>query len=85
MKAVIMAGGYATRLWPITKTKAKPLLPLGSKKIIDHVYEKVIDLEIPVIISTNKRFEDDFREWAKGKKVEIIVENTRSEEKNLEL
>jgi glucose-1-phosphate thymidylyltransferase len=83
MKAVIMAGGYATRLWPITKTKAKPLLPLGSKKIIDHVYEKVIDLEIPVIISTNKRFEDDFREWAKGKKVEIIVENTRSEEEKL--
>ncbi|MEM0331223.1 MAG: sugar phosphate nucleotidyltransferase, partial [Archaeoglobaceae archaeon] len=29
-----MAGGYATRLWPITKTRAKPLLPLGSKKII---------------------------------------------------
>uniref|UniRef100_A0A7J2TH51 Bifunctional protein GlmU n=1 Tax=Archaeoglobus fulgidus TaxID=2234 RepID=A0A7J2TH51_ARCFL len=83
MKAVIMAGGYATRLWPITKSKAKPLLPLGSKRIIDHIYEKVIDLEIPVIISTNKRFEEDFREWSRGKKVEIIVENTKSEEEKL--
>lgn len=83
MKAVIMAGGYATRLWPITKTRAKPLLPLGSKKIVDFVYEKLIDFEIPIILSTNKRFEDDFREWSKGKKVEIIAENTRNEEEKL--
>lgn len=83
MKAVIMAGGYATRLWPITKTKAKPLLPLGSRKIIDFVYEKVIDFEIPIILSTNKRFEEDFREWSKGKRVEIVAENTRNEEEKL--
>lgn len=78
-----MAGGYATRLWPITKTRAKPLLPLGSKRIIDFVYEKIIDLEIPIIVSTNKRFEEDFIEWAKGKKVEVIAENTRNEEEKL--
>jgi glucose-1-phosphate thymidylyltransferase len=83
MKAVIMAGGYATRLWPITKTKAKPLLPLGSKKIIDFVYEKLIDFDIPIILSTNKRFEENFREWSKGKKVEIVAENTRNEEEKL--
>lgn len=83
MKAVIMAGGYATRLWPITKTRAKPLLPLGSRKIIDFVYEKVIDFEIPIILSTNKRFEEDFREWSKGKRVEIVAENTRNEEEKL--
>lgn len=78
-----MAGGYATRLWPITKTRAKPLLPIGSKKIIDLIYEKVIDLELSVVLSTNKRFEDDFREWARGKKVEVIAENTKSEEEKL--
>ncbi|MCS7118737.1 MAG: NDP-sugar synthase [Archaeoglobaceae archaeon] len=83
MRAVIMAGGYATRLWPITKTRAKPLLPIGSKKIIDLIYEKVIDLELSVVLSTNKRFEDDFREWARGKKVEVIAENTKSEEEKL--
>ncbi|MEM0215626.1 MAG: sugar phosphate nucleotidyltransferase, partial [Archaeoglobaceae archaeon] len=83
MKAVIMAGGYATRLWPITKTRAKPLLPLGSKKIIDFVYEKLIDFDIPIILSTNKRFEEEFRSWCKGKKVEIIAENTRNEEEKL--
>ncbi|MEM2175867.1 MAG: NDP-sugar synthase [Archaeoglobaceae archaeon] len=83
MRAVIMAGGYATRLWPITKSRAKPLLPIGSKKIIDLVYEKVVDLELSAIISTNKRFENDFREWSRGKRVEIITENTTSEEEKL--
>ncbi len=81
MKVVIMAGGYATRLWPITKTKAKPLLPVGKRKIIDIIYEKVKDFG-DVIISTNRRFGDDFLRWGKGKDVEVVVEeSTREEEK----
>ncbi len=83
MKAVIMAGGYATRLWPITKTKAKPLLPIGRKRIIDHIYERVARLGFPVYVSTNKRFERDFREWAKDKDVELIVEHTTREKEKL--
>jgi glucose-1-phosphate thymidylyltransferase len=82
MKVVIMAGGYATRLWPITMTKAKPLLPLGRKTIVDHVYEKSSKFG-EVFISTNKRFEDDFKKWAKDKDVELIVENTTREEEKL--
>lgn len=83
MKAVIMAGGYATRLWPITKTKAKPLLPIGKKKIIDYIYEKVKKFDFPIIVSTNKRFEEDFKEWAADKDVELVVENTTREEEKL--
>lgn len=82
MKVVILAGGYATRLWPITKDRAKPLLPLGTKKILDLVYEKVKNFG-EVFISTNKRFEEDFKKWAKGKDVEIVVEETKSEEEKL--
>jgi len=83
MKTVIMAGGYATRLWPITKTKPKPLLPTGRKRIIDHIYEKVRKFDFPIIVSTNKRFEDDFREWSRNKEVELIVESTLREEEKL--
>ncbi|MBO8182886.1 MAG: NDP-sugar synthase [Archaeoglobus sp.] len=83
MKTVIMAGGYATRLWPITKTKPKPLLPIGRKKIIDHIYEKVKKFDFPIIVSTNKRFEEDFKEWGKDKDVELIVESTLKEEEKL--
>ncbi|WP_202320002.1 nucleotidyltransferase family protein [Archaeoglobus neptunius] len=83
MKTIIMAGGYATRLWPITKTKAKPLLPIGTKKIVDVVYEKVSKFDAEILLSTNKRFEEDFRKWAEGKNVKIIVENTTREEEKL--
>ncbi len=83
MKAVIMAGGYATRLWPITKTKAKPLLPIGRKRIIDYIYEKVRKFGFPIYISTNKRFEDDFKRWATDKDVKLIVEETMKEEEKL--
>jgi glucose-1-phosphate thymidylyltransferase len=82
MKVVIMAGGYATRLWPITMTKPKPLLPVGRKTIIDHVYEKSSKFG-EVFVSTNKRFEDDFKRWAEGKEVELLVENTMNEEEKL--
>ncbi|MBO8179790.1 MAG: NDP-sugar synthase [Archaeoglobus sp.] len=83
MKIIIMAGGYATRLWPITKTKAKPLLPVGTKRIVDHVYEKVLKFNSPILLSTNKRFEEDFRKWAEGKDVEVVVEDTMREEEKL--
>jgi glucose-1-phosphate thymidylyltransferase len=83
MKTIILAGGYATRLWPITKTKPKPLLPTGRKKIIDHIYEKVKEFDLPIIISTNKRFEEHFKEWSRGKDVELMVESTLKEEEKL--
>lgn len=85
MKAVIMAGGYATRLWPITKTKSKPLLPIGRKKIIDYVYDKVAKFNLSIIVSTNRRFEDDFKEWAstKDSHVDVLVEETQNQQEKL--
>jgi glucose-1-phosphate thymidylyltransferase len=83
MKIIIMAGGYATRLWPITKTKPKPLLPIGRKKIIDYIYDKVRKFGYPIIVSTNKRFEEDFRRWSSNKDIELIVEETLKEEEKL--
>ncbi len=83
MKAIIMAGGYATRLWPVTKTKAKPLLPIGKKKIIDLIYEKISNYDFDIVLSTNKRFEEDFKRWSEGKDVKVVVENTRREEEKL--
>ncbi len=83
MKAVILAGGYATRLWPITKTKPKPLLPVGRKRIIDFIIEKLEPLGVDIVVSTNKRFEEDFREWSREKDVELVVEDTTSEEEKL--
>jgi len=83
MKVVIMAGGYATRLWPITKDNPKPLLPVGDKLIIDHILEKTKELDLEVYLSTNRFFTFQFKEWAKDKDVTLLVEETLREDEKL--
>jgi len=65
MKAIVLAGGHATRLWPLTKDRAKPLLPLGDQPIIGYVLDELtgIDAVDDIIISTNARFADDFESF----------------------
>lgn len=65
MKAVVLAGGYATRLWPITKDRPKMFLPVGERTVIDEIFA---DLEADdrvdeVFVSTNERFADTFDEY----------------------
>ncbi len=62
MKAVVLAGGYATRMWPITKDRPKMFLPVGENTVIDEIFA---DLEADdrvdeVFVSTNERFEETF-------------------------
>lgn len=78
MKAIILAGGFATRLWPLTEKKAKPLLFLKDKSIISHIVENLPN-EVDIIISTNAVFKNDFLEWVKNypnKNIEIFVEDS---------
>ena len=66
MIAILLAAGYATRLYPLTKDKPKSLLPLGSKLIIDYIMDeidKLPDLN-RVILVTNSRFAGQFEDWA---------------------
>lgn len=83
MKVLIMAGGYATRLWPITKDNPKALLPVGSRVILDYILEKTEELDSDVYISTNRFFEHHFRPYAEEHGVGLIVEDTLHEEEKL--
>jgi glucose-1-phosphate thymidylyltransferase len=89
MKALIMAAGYATRLYPLTKNRAKPLLPVGGKPIIDYIADALDSVpEIDrIYVVTNSRFAASFEAWAgarKGKSpVEIIDDGTKSDEDKL--
>jgi len=66
MKCVILAAGYATRLYPLTLTQPKPLLPVAGKPMIDHVLDNLTP--IPgierVFIVTNAKFAGQFQKWA---------------------
>ncbi|WP_256546774.1 sugar phosphate nucleotidyltransferase [Halobellus inordinatus] len=85
MQAIVLAGGYATRLWPVTKERPKMFLPIGEETVIDTV---LADLEADariseVYISTNERFASDFEAYldaAAYEKATISVEETTAED-----
>lgn len=67
MKAIILAAGYATRLYPLTKDKPKALLPIHGRPLIYYLIdqaETLPDLE-EIIVVSNHRFVDQFKAWAK--------------------
>jgi len=89
MKAVILAGGYARRMWPLTKNRPKHLLPVAGRPMLDYVMaslESVPALE-EIFISTNMRFQDQFKNYLDGvhteKRLRLFVEDTHSEEEKL--
>lgn len=64
MKAIILAAGYATRLYPLTENFPKPLLPVGGKPILDWLIDDLKDSIDEFIVVTNHKFADIFRDWA---------------------
>jgi glucose-1-phosphate thymidylyltransferase len=82
MKCIILAGGFATRLWPLTESKAKPLLHLKDRPLVSHIVEK-LPKDTEIIISTNAVFEEAFRDWAKlhpNRKLKIFVEDSAGDD-----
>jgi len=68
MKALILAAGYATRLYPLTKEYPKPLLKIKGRPIIEHIIKKLEGIKglEEIIVVTNSKFFDKFKEWRKG-------------------
>ena len=94
MKALILAAGYATRLYPLTKDRPKPLLPIAGKPIADYVLDSISkSKEIDqVFIVTNAKFTDSFEEWANEHNrlktyntfdITVVNDNTTSNETRL--
>lgn len=87
LRALVLAGGFAKRMWPITLEVAKPLLEVAGKPALDYLMEKLLRIKEvdAVVITINKRFEPQFRNWLEARNygnVELIVEEaTREEEK----
>ena len=66
MKVIILGAGYATRLYPLTLTRPKPLLPVAGKPMIDYVLDNLAPIGgiDRIIIVTNAKFADQFQKWA---------------------
>ena len=73
MKCLILAAGYATRLYPLTENFPKPLLKVGDKTILDWLVDDIATsgcVDEYVIIS-NHRFVHHFQQWAAAKEMEL--------------
>lgn len=83
MIAIILAGGFATRLWPLTEKTAKPLILVAGKPLISSIVES-LPAEMRIIVSTNSVFADDFAQWKSryfpGRDIEIFVEDSADEQ-----
>jgi glucose-1-phosphate thymidylyltransferase len=84
MKCLILASGFGTRLYPLTKSKAKALLEYRGKPVISHIIDK-IPQDIDILVNINRKFEADFRRWQEtmGRAVTLCVEPVLTEEQAL--
>ncbi|MCR5798015.1 MAG: nucleotidyltransferase family protein [Eubacterium sp.] len=84
MKAIILAAGYATRLYPLTENFPKPLLLVGGKPILDWLTEDIEVAVDEIIVVSNHKFASHFEEWAKDKiKIKVIDDGTSTNETRL--
>ena len=87
MYAIVLAGGYAKRLWPLTLNTPKALLPIAGKPILDYIMDKLEALNPPlrkIVLSTNMLYQPQFKEWLASKdykNVLLLPDDSESEEK----
>jgi len=70
MDAIILAGGYATRLYPITLNMSKPLLRVAGRAIVDYVLDRLEEIgEVRhAYVVTNEKFYRDYLDWLKERR-----------------
>lgn len=80
MKCIILAAGYATRLFPLTENFPKPLLDVGGKPILDWLVEDLAGVIDEFRVVTNHKFAGVFQEWAGNhtEKITVIDDGTES-------
>ena len=87
MKCLVLAAGYATRLYPLTENFPKPLLKVGEKTILDWLLDDLDQLGMinEYIVISNHKYAPHFEKWAreKGGPIRILADGTESNETRL--
>lgn len=75
MKTIILAAGYATRLYPLTENFPKPLLDVGGKPILDWLIEDIANsgLMDEYVVISNHKFAPQFGDWASASNYPITI------------
>jgi len=87
MKVIILAAGYATRMYPLTLNQPKALLPLRGKPVIDYIIEQVERLSAVdfIYVVSNHKFFPHFFDWAARTRspvpIEVLNDGTREEDR----
>lgn len=87
MKCLILAAGYATRLYPLTENFPKPLLKVKGKKILDWLIDDMEssgEIDEYIVIS-NHKFVGHFESWAseRAQKITVVDDGTSTNETRL--
>lgn len=84
MKCLILAAGYATRLYPLTENFPKPLLKVGEKTILDWLIDDLRSSGVVdgFVVISNHKFAEDFRRWA-PEGVSVVDDGTSTNETRL--
>ena len=82
MKVIVLAAGYATRLYPLTLDRPKPLLTVGGRPMLDRVLESLASVGAEqTYVVTNSKFAPHFGGWAADRTdVTVIDDGTASED-----
>ena len=87
MKCLILAAGYATRLYPLTENFPKPLLKVGEKTILDWLVDDIASANAvdEYVVISNHKYAHHFEAWAKEKqqKITVVDDGTDSNETRL--
>jgi glucose-1-phosphate thymidylyltransferase len=89
MKILLLAAGYATRLYPLTLNTPKPLLSIAGKTVMGYIFELIEPLKEvdEIFIVTNAKFYKNFEDWKKifksSKKITIVDDGTTSNDNRL--
>jgi glucose-1-phosphate thymidylyltransferase len=85
VNVLILAAGYATRLYPLTKSVAKPLLPLAGRPMLDHLLDRIHEVDDigGVHVVTNHKFARAFADWGESRGVQVHDDGTTSEDDRL--
>jgi len=77
MQVLILAAGYATRLYPLTLNQPKPLLPVAGKPMLEHIIDHLASVKGlgEMFIVTNQKFVQHFTDWSEKYKKEKTAFN----------